>query len=130
MRSPLILSNELIANGKYDYPYLGLSSLSDLSLTTQEALGLPQSIGAYVVEVVPGGPADKAGLKAGTVKTEIANLYKGGDLITAIDGQKILTFGDLLKYLINHKAPGDSVTLSILRNGAEQEIEITLGSRP
>lgn len=121
---------ELIANGKYDYPYLGLSSLSDLSLTSQEALGLPQSTGAYVVDIVPGGPAEKAGMIAGTEKTTIQNLYKGGDLITAIDGQSILTFGDLLKYLINHKSPGDTVTLTIIRDGSEKEIEIKLGSRP
>ncbi len=121
---------ELIENGKYDYPYLGLSSLSGLSLTSQEELGLSQSVGAYVVEVVPGGPADKAGIIAGSKQTKIQGLYKGGDLITAIDGQRILTFGDLLKYLINHKVPGDTVILTVVRNGVEKEIEIELGSRP
>lgn len=87
-------------------------------------------MGAYVVEIVAGGPAEKAGLKAGTETTSIKGLFKGGDLITAIDGQKILTFGDLLKYLINNKVPGDTVSLTILRDGAEKEIVITLGSRP
>jgi S1-C subfamily serine protease len=121
---------ELIASGKYDYPYLGLSSLSDLSLNSQEALGLTHTVGAYVVEVNPGGPADKAGVKAGREKTSIQGLYKGGDLIIAIDGHSILTFGDLLKYLINNKQPGDSVTLTIIRDGTEKEMEIKLGSRP
>jgi 2-alkenal reductase len=121
---------ELIASGKYDYPYLGLSSLSDLSLNSQEALGLTHTVGAYVVEVNPGGPADKAGIKAGREKTSIQGLYKGGDLIIAIDGHSILTFGDLLKYLINNKQPGDSVTLTIIRDGTEKEMEIKLGSRP
>lgn len=67
---------ELIDKGKYDYPYLGLSSLSDLSLKSQKVLGLPQTAGAYVVEIIAGGPADKAGLKAGTQTTEIQGLLK------------------------------------------------------
>lgn len=120
----------LIANGKYDYPYLGLSSLPDISLTVQKALGLDRSVGAYIVEVVPGGPADKAGLVAGSKKTDIQGLLKGGDLIIAIDDQPILTFGDMLKYLINQKSPGDTVKLTILRDGQEKEITLTLGSRP
>jgi len=121
---------ELIKDGKYEYPYMGLSSLPSLSLTAQELLDLPQSVGAYVVSVVPGGPADKAGIKVGTETTEIQGLNKGGDLITAIDGQKIMTFGDLLKYLINHRKPGDTITLTVLRDGTEEEIELNLESRP
>ncbi len=121
---------ELIANGKYDYPYLGLSSLPDISLTAEKTLGLDRAVGAYIVEVVPGGPAEKAGLVAGSTKTDIQGLFKGGDLIIAIDDQPILTFGDMLKYLINQKSPGDTVKLTILRDGQEKEITLTLGSRP
>jgi S1-C subfamily serine protease len=121
---------ELIANGKYDYPYLGLTSTSNLSLADQETLGLSQSIGAYVVKVEPGGPAARAGIIAGSVETKVQGLNKGGDLIIAIDGQNILTFGDLLKYLINNKVPGDTVTLTVLRDGLEKEIDLKLGSRP
>lgn len=121
---------ELIEKGKYDYPYLGLSSLSDMSLSVIEELDLPQTTGAYVVEVIPGGPADQAGIRAGTRRTSIQGLYKGGDLITAIDGQNILTFADLLKYLINYKAPGDTVTLTLIRNGQEIAVDLKLGSRP
>lgn len=121
---------ELIKDGKYDYPYMGLSSLPSLSLSAQKILDLPQSVGAYVVSVVPGGPADRAGIKVGTESTEIQGLNKGGDLITAIDGQTIMTFGDLLKYLINNKKPGDTITLTVLRNGTEKEIELKLEARP
>ncbi len=121
---------ELIANGKYDYPYLGLSSLPDISLTAQKALGLDRSVGAYVVDLVPGGPSDKAGLQAGTKQTDIQGLFKGGDLIIAIDDQTILTFGDMLKYLINFKSPGDSVKMTVVRDGKEMDITLTLGSRP
>lgn len=121
---------DLIAKGKYDYPYLGLSSLPDISLAAQNALGLDRAVGAYIVGIVPGGPADKAGLVAGSTPTTIQGLSKGGDLIIAIDDQPILTFGDMLKYLINQKSPGDTVKLTILRDGQEKEITLTLGSRP
>ena len=121
---------ELIAHGKYDYPYLGLSSLPDISLAAQKALGLDRAVGAYIVDIAPGSPAEQAGLRSGTVKSSIQGLMKGGDLIIAIDGQSILTFGDLLKYLINQKSPGDTVILTILRDEQEKEITLTLGSRP
>ncbi len=121
---------ELIANGKYDYPYLGLSSLPEISLTAQKALGLDRSIGAYIVDLVPGGPSEKAGLRAGKTQTDIQGLFKGGDLIIAIDDQSILTFGDMLKYLINNKSPGDSVKMTVIRDGKEMDVTITLGSRP
>jgi|WetSurMetagenome_2_1015567.scaffolds.fasta_scaffold07258_5 S1-C subfamily serine protease len=121
---------ELIANGKYDYPYLGLSSLPDISLKAQEALGLDRAVGAYLVEIVSGGPADQAGLISGSTKTDIPGLFKGGDLIIAIDDRPILTFGDLLKYLINQKSPNDTVKLTVLREGQQKDFILTLGTRP
>ncbi len=120
----------LITNGKYDYPYLGIASTAEISLLVQEALGLPRSTGAYVSDITPGSPADKAGLLAGTEPSSISNLKAGGDLIIAVDGNEILTFGDLLSYVINHKNPGDTVKLLIIRNNQEMEVNLTLGSRP
>ncbi len=121
---------DLIKNGKYDYPYLGISALPEVSLMDQEALGLSQSTGAYVVDVVQGGPADKAGILAGTQTTSIQDLNAGGDLIIAIDNHPVLVFGDLLSYLMNNKQPGDQVTLTILRNNQKKEVTLTLGKRP
>ncbi len=120
----------LIETGKYDYPYLGISSQDQLSLLDQEALGLPQSTGAYVTDVTPGGPADQAGIKAGSDPTQIQGLNAGGDLITAVDGHPVLVFGDLLSYLINEKSPGDQITLIIIRNNERKEVSLTLGKRP
>jgi S1-C subfamily serine protease len=120
----------LISKGSYDYPYLGISSLDEVTLMLAEALGLPQSRGAYLVEVVTGGPADQAGLKAGTVDTSIANLKSGGDLVTAIDGQPINVYADLIGYLMTKKSPGDKVVLTILRDGKEKQVTVTLGKRP
>ena len=120
----------LIRDGSYDYPYLGISAMDSLNLPVIEALGLKSQVGAYVSGVALGGPADKAGIRAGDQPTSIDGLAAGGDLIIAIDGKPIQTFDDLLRYLINHKAPGDTVILTILRGGEQLEIEVTLDKRP
>jgi 2-alkenal reductase len=120
----------LISAGKYDYPYLGMSSQSDLSLDEINALGLKQYTGAYVTSVVQGGPADQAGLHAGSTATSIQGLNAGGDLIVAIDGRDVHQFDDLLAYLITNKSPGDTVVLTVIRDGQKQDITVTLGKRP
>lgn len=120
----------LIRDGEYAYPYLGVTSLPEITLIQQEALGLEQSTGAYVTGVVVDGPAAQAGLRSGTSTTSIEGLYAGGDLIIAIDGRAVRIFNDMLGYLILNKSPGDQVTLTILRDGKEVEIPLTLGERP
>jgi S1-C subfamily serine protease len=121
---------KLITEGKYDYPYLGISSVDELSLPEIEALGLTSFTGAYVSSVTPNGPADKAGLRAGTQPTSLAGLEAGGDLIIAIDGIGIQRFDDLLRYLINNKGPGETVILTILRGEEQMDLTVTLGKRP
>jgi S1-C subfamily serine protease len=120
----------LIADGKYDYPYLGISSTEDISLLQAEALGLPQTTGVYVHVVTPGSPADKAGLRGGTQSTSIAGLSAGGDLLIAIDGQELQTFSDMLNYLFANKSPGDKVVFTVLRDDKTIEVELTLDKRP
>jgi 2-alkenal reductase len=120
----------LIDDGKYEYPYLGISSDSDLGLAEVEALGLPQFTGAYVVSVVPGGPAEQAGIRAGELPTNIPGLNAGGDLIVALDGISVKTFDDLLSILITTKSPGDTVILTVLRDGQTVDIPVVLGTRP
>jgi S1-C subfamily serine protease len=120
----------LIRDGKYDYPYLGITSSSDLTLAEIEALGLNTFTGAYVISVVPEGPADKAGIRAGSIATSIPGLNAGGDLITAFDGRPVKTFDELLSYLTTSKSPGDTVVLTVLREGQSLDIPVTLGKRP
>lgn len=120
----------LISNGKVDYPYLGISFFPDLSLDVIQALGLTQDTGAYVSDITSGGPADQAGIKAGTQATSIQGLNAGGDLIIAIDGRPVMQFDDLLAYLIENKSPGDKVVLTVLRGSQKQDITVTLGKRP
>jgi S1-C subfamily serine protease len=121
---------ELIQNGKFAYPYLGLSTQDSLPLDVINALGLKSATGAYVAQVVAGGPADKAGIKAGTVATSYPNFKSGGDLIVAVDGQPVQVFDDLMRYLILHKSPGDKVVLTVLRGDQKVDITVTLGTRP
>lgn len=120
----------LIRDGKYEYPYLGISSDSDLTLADVEALNLKTYTGAYVSSVTPGGPADKAGIIGGSQTTSIPNVLAGGDVVTAMDGHPIETFDDLLSYLTTNKSPGDTVVLTILRAGETMEITVTLDKRP
>ncbi|HEY3475205.1 MAG TPA: PDZ domain-containing protein, partial [Anaerolineales bacterium] len=78
-----------------------------------------------------GGPADQAGIRGGTQPTNLnERLLAGGDVITAIDGQPVETFDDLLSYLTTNKSPGDTVVLTVLRDGQTMDITVTLGSRP
>jgi 2-alkenal reductase len=106
----------LIENGSYDYPFLGVSSLSEITIFDQEELGLPQSTGALITLLTEGGPAEQAGLQV-------------GDLITHIDGHEILLFGDMLRYLLLQKSPGDEVALTVLRGTEVLEVTVTLGAR-
>lgn len=120
----------LIRDGKYEYPYLGITSSSDLGLAEIEALGLNTYTGAYVLDVASGGPADRAGIRGGTEPTSIEGLQAGGDIITAIDGNPVNTFDELLSYLTTSKSPGDTVVLTVLRDGQPTDITVTLDKRP
>jgi S1-C subfamily serine protease len=121
----------LIANGSYDYPYLGLTSLSELNLATLEVLGLPpDTIGAYVTCVTPDGPADLAGVQGSGSCDALDILQSGGDLIIAIDDHTVREFNDLLSYLIIHTEVGQTVTMTVLRDGRQVDLEILLQARP
>jgi S1-C subfamily serine protease len=120
----------LISNGKFDYPYLGVSFNPTLLLDEINALNLPQQTGAYIVDVTSGGPGDQAGLHAGTTPTSIQGLNAGGDLVIAVDGRPVLTFNDLIGYVLTNKNPGDKITLTIYRDNQKKEVSLTLGKRP
>jgi S1-C subfamily serine protease len=127
---------DLIAHGKYDYPYVGITSLSTdqlqsiMPLDLMDALGLKRSTGVYVTSVVPGAAADRAGIKAGTKETSIPNLLSGGDLIISLDSQPVLTFDDFITYLVKFKKPGDTIVVTVLRGDQEVNLNLTLDKRP
>lgn len=115
----------LIDSGSYTYPFLGVSIHPPLDLRTQEAYGLPQTQGAYVSGVTPGGPAADAGI----VPLNPDNL-RGGDLIIAIEGEQVNTFEDLISYLYLRAEIGGTVTVTVLRDGGQVEVPIVVGERP
>lgn len=123
------VASGLIRDGKYEYPYLGISS-RELGLAEIEALGLNTYTGAYVADVVPGGPADQAGIRAGQTSTSLNGLNAGGDLIMGIDGHPVTSFDEMLSYLVTNKSPGDTVVLTVLRDGQQVDVSVVLGTRP
>lgn len=120
----------LIRDGYYAYPYMGISAIDELSLREIEILGLKAYTGAYVVKVAPGSPADRAGVRAGKTPTEIEDVNAGGDLIIAVDGQPILTYDDLIRYLFTRKSPGDTIVLTVLRGEEQLDLTLRLTERP
>lgn len=120
----------LISQGSYDYPYLGITFSSFLSLADYEALGFNQTTGAYILEVTEGGPGDQAGLRGPSRSTNSLTIPKGGDLVIGVDGRPVLEFGDLIGYILENKSPGDNVTIMILRDNEQKEVVLTLGKRP
>ena len=118
---------DLIEFGSHETPFVGIQVLSEVSLFVQEELALPQSTGVYVLEVTPGSPADRAGLR-GTDSEEGVPL--GGDLIIAIDDLEVQNFEDFMGYLLTYKKPGDEVVISAIRDGKVLEFEVRLGDRP
>ncbi len=121
----------LIENGQYAYPYLGIVSNEELTLNERELLGLPADAqGAYVIIAVEGGPAEQGGIIGGTDQTDYNGLPTGGDLITAVDSQPIRSFSELLSYLVTYKSPGDTLQVTVLRDGRIMEFSVKLASRP
>jgi S1-C subfamily serine protease len=121
----------LIETGHYDWPWLGVSGYT-VNPPLVEAMNLPVEQGAYVSSLTEGGPAQAAGLQATTeaITQDGRQVEVGGDVITAIDGQPVKTFDDMLVYLTMQTTPGQEVTLTILRDGQYQDVTVQLGTRP
>ncbi len=122
----------LIEKGHYAYAWLGIRG-RDLDRETAEAMGLPpEQRGALVIEVTSGSPAAQAGLRGSskTIKLDGSEVKIGGDVIVAIDDQPVRSMDDLIVYLVKKAHPGQKVTLTILRDGQERHVGVTLGERP
>jgi serine protease Do len=122
----------LIKDGKYVHSWLGISGTT-LTPDLAKAMGLDLSQrGALVEEVLPNSPAEKAGLHASNNQTTIDGqlVNVGGDVITAIDNQPILQMDDLIAYLAGSTKVNQKITLTILRDGKQQNLDVTLAARP
>jgi S1-C subfamily serine protease len=104
---------------------MGAGFDDDISLDEQAVFGLSQTQGAYVLSVFPDGPADEAGVIAANATTG-----RGGDLIVALDGHSINSFADLNAYLTFNSEAGQTIEVTVLRNGQLETLFLTLGERP
>ena len=125
------VGSALLKNGSYEHPYMGISGIT-LSPEVSNASRLNDTKGILVVDITADSPADKAGLRGGDVLSTVdgQDIRLGGDIIVAIDNQSMRAMEDLLSYLEERKAVGDSIQLSVIRDGKPQNIDLELGPRP
>jgi len=121
---------QLKANGKVTYAWMGVS-LKTITSDIASSLNMKSQGGALVEQVSPGSPAAKAGIKGGskTVTVQGLQFVTGGDVIVKVDNTAIQSADDLIAYL-GTKKPGDTVKVTVERNGATQELSVTLAPRP
>jgi len=118
----------LIAEGVYHYPYIGIR-MSPLDLALQQEMGLPQAAGAYVIDITPNSPAQRAGLIPSGFNDTVG-LIPGGDLIIAVDGRPIAGPDDLISFLVFNAEVGQTIMLTVIRDGEQIELPLTLAERP
>lgn len=127
---------ELIARGRYPHPWLGIEPIS---MTAERAraferagMDVPVDKGVLVLEVARRGPADEAGIRGGDRVVQLGRyrIPLGGDIITAVNGQPIDDYQDLTVYLETETRVGDTVDVTFIRDGEEQNVQVTLGERP
>lgn len=104
----------LIQQGSYQWAYLGVSTPNISPFAFEEGQQAPR--GAYIGEVTPGGPADQAGIRS-------------GDIVVRANDEVIDSFDDLLT-IVAFQPPGTQLQLTVLRDGQEQQVTVTLGERP
>ena len=109
------VADQLIETGEATHPYLGVF-LSDLTPEAARSFGSPADSGALIDRLEGGGPAADAGLQR-------------GDVVTAAGSEEVRSSGDLLSALRDYR-PGETVGLTVLRNGEEIQLSVRLGERP
>jgi len=123
------IANDLITSGRVHRAFLGVETMA-LAGGLAEALDLPVQEGLLVEVATKDGPAAAAGIRGGDriVQAGMRRFYIGGDVIVAVDGQKIATQFDV-NLLLNHHRPGDTVNVTVYRGGKKMDISVKLGER-
>lgn len=119
--------NDLMTLGRVRRPALGVRTIP-ISPELANEIGLPVDYGLLIIQAVPGGSADQAGLRGGNERAYLGNtpIMLGGDLIVAIDDQKVQDEDDLAQMMNNHRA-GDTVKVTIYRNKKKMDVNVSLG---
>lgn len=119
--------NDLMTLGRVRRPALGVKTIP-ISAELADEIGLPVDYGLLIIQVTPGGSADQAGLHAGTERAYLGNypIMLGGDLIVAIDDQKVESEDDLTQMMNDHRA-GDTVKITVYRAKKKMDVNVSLG---
>ncbi len=123
----------LIREGRYPHPWLGVEELGyEITPTLAKALRLPVERGLLVARLYRNSPADQAGLRTAQREVVVGNrrYLVGGDIITEVDGQPMATWEDLSAYLEEHCTVGQTITLTVIRDGATLTLTATLQDTP
>ncbi len=123
----------LIKGGRYPHPWLGIEELGyELSPSLSNALQLPVERGLLVARLYRDSPADKAGLRIAQREVVVGNrrYQVGGDIITAVDGKALTTWEMLSAYLEEQCRIGQTITLTVIRDGKEKTVKATLEDTP
>jgi S1-C subfamily serine protease len=121
----------LITKGSFSHPWIGLSG-TNMTPEIANAIGLKESRGFLVVDTVSGSPAEKGGLHGGNKVVTINGMQiaLGGDVIEKIDDKVVRKIDDILAYIESMKSVGETVSLSVLRDGKIQTLNLSLAARP
>ncbi|HMK23883.1 MAG TPA: trypsin-like peptidase domain-containing protein [Terriglobales bacterium] len=119
--------NDLVTLGRVRRPALGVQTIP-IGPELAEQMGLPVDFGLLIIKVMPGGAAERAGLRGGTERAYLGNIpiMLGGDLIVAINGENVEDQQDLAQIMNAHRA-GDSVKVTVYRSKQKLEVTVTLG---
>ena len=119
--------NDLMTLGRVRRPALGVSTIP-ISPELADEMGLSADYGLLILQVTPGGSADLAGLRGGDQRAYLGNslIMLGGDLIIAIDGEKVTDEDDLAQMMNDHRA-GDTVKITIFRSKKKMDVQVPLG---
>ena len=122
----------LVETGSYtQHSWLGVSG-TDMNYEIANAMGENVTYGWLLTQVVSGGPADNAGLRAGTewLQTPVGTVLIGGDIVIALDGVRIANGDELSSYMEEHTLPGQTINITIVRDNQTMNIPVVLGTRP
>jgi S1-C subfamily serine protease len=122
----------LIANGSYNsHPSLGATG-TDMTFGIARAMNVNVTYGWLIAQVTSGGPADKAGLRGGTIQAQVEGslVTIGGDIIIAINGKRITNMDDLSTYMEEYTLPGQTINMTVMRGNQTMTVAVNLGTRP
>jgi S1-C subfamily serine protease len=123
---------DLVTTGSYDkHPSIGATG-TDMTYEIAKTIGVDVTYGWLIAQVTSGGSAAEASLRGGTQQVTVAgqSVSIGGDIIVAINGARIRGIDDLSTYLEENTLPGQTITVTIIRNGETTTVSLKLGTRP